>query len=491
MENDRRKFLAQTATLGLSSLALGTATAAAEEKAKVPAPSAAIALADPAYAIELRRAPYLVRLRPDGVSIRWRTGRSQGTPPVVRYGTDPDQLTHSLLASELPSAAKDVCDWVATLTSLTPNTMYYYALELASVTLCGGDERHSFRTPPPVGAAETVRFWCIGDSGSNRSRDVTPAMAVQGSGPVMPVVIRNGMKKFNAGKPLTGGILLLGDNAYPTGSDSNYQSAFFQTYGDLLSSTPMWPCTGNHDLTEGVFGHNFAVDKTGLKAEADDAGEHFPFYYSADLGNLHLIVLDPWQNWWVRNTEHNHKPWRRQMEWLEKDLAANKQHWTVLVNHFPIYAAGNIDSDDGLTDLLRAELAPLSDKYGVDLFLTGHDHTYQRSFLIAGNYGTRKTFDREKNVKFPGDGREQPIVKQAGPNSGTVYVIHGAAAGGRPHGAFDHPVMIPMKNKDGKPRNGWVGPGSFLFEVEGPTLRGWAIDEAGKVIDQFSMEKRV
>ena len=50
--------------------------------------------------------------------------------------------------------------------------------------------------------------------------------------------------------------------------------------------------------------------------------------------------------------------------------------------------------------------------------------------------------------------------------------------------------MIPMKNSDGQTRNGWVGPGSFVFEAEGLTLRGWGLDEHGNVIDEFSMEKK-
>lgn len=261
MNPDRRKFLTQTATVGLGSLAAAKTPALAGEETSPAAPAADPAPDDPAYAIELRRSPYLLQMRPDGVSIRWRTGRSTGTPPVVRYGTDPDLLDRSLLASELPSAGRNTCDWVATLTGLTPRTTYYYQLELASVTLCGGDDAHTFTTPGAIDSQGPVRFWCIGDSGSNRQREISPEAALRGGGSGTPISVRNGARKFNKGKPLTGGVLLLGDNAYPVGSDANYQSAFFQTYADLLRSNPMWPCTGNHDLTGDVYGRNFAVDQ--------------------------------------------------------------------------------------------------------------------------------------------------------------------------------------------------------------------------------------
>ncbi|MCE9548009.1 MAG: metallophosphoesterase family protein [Planctomycetia bacterium] len=445
----------------------------------------------PAAAGELRRAPYLLEANPAGVTVRWRTDTSSAGPALVRYGADPGKLDHAVLAIEIPSAAANAHDWSAKIEGLTPNTKYYYSVELALVTLAGGDEQHYFYTTPAAGQTEKMRFWCLGDSGSNRPRPSTAEAALKLTGPAGSVTVRTGFQKFNGNQPLRGGIVLLGDNGNPQGTDIQYQSAFFQTFGSVLQNSPLWPCVGNHDMVRNVYGQTFAVAPNQVNQDANNKGEHYPFYYSADIGNVHLVVLDPWQTWWTSNTNLNHRPWRQQVEWLEADLARNKQDWTVFANHFPVYCDGNYSSngDGGQLALLRKELVPLCDKYGVDLFLSGHDHTYQRSYLISGNLGDSNTFNKEQHVKFAGDGRKEPIVKRAGPEGGTIYIVSGAAGGGRPSGRFEIPMMIPFTT-NGKTLRGIIGPGSFVFETEGLTLRGWEIDDRGNVVDNFTVVKQ-
>lgn len=65
---------------------------------------------------------------------------------------------------------------------------------------------------------------------------------------------------------------------------------------------------------------------------------------------------------------------REQIDWLERQLADNPNRWTVVFLHYPIYStARGRDSEE-----LRAALQPVFDRHGVDLVLTGHDHTYGR-----------------------------------------------------------------------------------------------------------------
>ncbi|MEW6652083.1 MAG: metallophosphoesterase family protein [Bacteroidota bacterium] len=67
-----------------------------------------------------------------------------------------------------------------------------------------------------------------------------------------------------------------------------------------------------------------------------------------------------------------------QSVWVEKVLQNNPNKWTVAAFHVPFYSMGS-DRDSRVT---REPLMPLFDKYGVDLVLTGHDHTYGRSKKI-------------------------------------------------------------------------------------------------------------
>jgi hypothetical protein len=55
-------------------------------------------------------------------------------------------------------------------------------------------------------------------------------------------------------------------------------------------------------------------------------------------------------------------------------LAASSEPWVVVASHFPMRSASR-QRDRG--DLLL-HLLPLLERHGVDLYLSGHDHCYQR-----------------------------------------------------------------------------------------------------------------
>ncbi|WP_420151688.1 fibronectin type III domain-containing protein [Spirosoma sp.] len=60
--------------------------------------------------------------------------------------------------------------------------------------------------------------------------------------------------------------------------------------------------------------------------------------------------------------------------WLVQTLSNNPNRWTVVVHHHPIYSTKQgRDNDDW-----RARMEPIYKKFGVDLVLQGHDHTYGR-----------------------------------------------------------------------------------------------------------------
>lgn len=66
-----------------------------------------------------------------------------------------------------------------------------------------------------------------------------------------------------------------------------------------------------------------------------------------------------------------------QEKWLEKVLASFSKKWNIIVMHHPVYStAKNRDNT-----ILRERFKPIFEKYGVDLVLQGHDHTYARGSL--------------------------------------------------------------------------------------------------------------
>ena len=437
-----------------------------------------------AFGADLRRGPYLQVQRPDGITIRWRTDDSVHDTALVRYGTTYENLEHIVVASPVHQHFPGTIDWSATLDGLKPDTKYFYSVEVDQATLAGADERHCFRTAPVVGTTQPVRFWLLGDSGENRPRrgDIQVAKERPLSGAFQ---VRNGYRKFQNNKAADG-IILLGDNAYASGTDAEYQSSFFQVYADELAQTPLWPCIGNHDIDD-VYQYLFSVNKDGTSGGVPSRN---PFFYSFDIANLHVVVLDPWKLWLQVTSDLDYSPWQRQLTWLKEDLAANKQNWTVVINHFPVYCDGNYNSDDNAPlEKLRSLLVPLAEEYGVDLFVAGHDHTYQRSYLLDGHYGPSSTFDPAKHLKASGDGREIPLMKKKGPHGGTMYIVSGTGGGMRPNGKFAHPAMVPFPHEGGQ-RKGFAIPSSLIIEIEGAELRGWQVGIEGQVLDQFRIQKK-
>jgi 3',5'-cyclic AMP phosphodiesterase CpdA len=71
---------------------------------------------------------------------------------------------------------------------------------------------------------------------------------------------------------------------------------------------------------------------------------------------------------------------QEQIEWLDRTLTGNPNRWTILTFHYPLYS-----SQKG-RDMkrLRDQWQPVIDKHMVDVVLTGHDHNYARSNLLAG-----------------------------------------------------------------------------------------------------------
>ena len=471
-ELHRRGFL-QTVTAGIVSAA-PAASAAADPPAVYSLPGSS--LPPPKESTpSLRRGPYLQAQGSDRMVVRWRTDGSS-RKCLLRYGDTPETLDRVVQAELIPSGFPDLEDWGATVEGLQPSHTYYYAIEASTAVLAGADDAHYFRTAPARGTASPARFWMLGDCGTNR---------VDTGNPGKSVAARNGFRKFNRGHDPVDGMFLLGDNAYSHGTDSQYQTAVFSVYADELRNTPVWPCIGNHELTDDYFGI-FTVPSSG---EAGGVASECSNYYSFDYANIHFVVLDLWKAEW-------REPGAPQRRWLERDLAVNRRDWLVVVNHFPPYCAGKYESDhNGFLVEVREKILPILEANGVDLLITGHDHTYQRSYLIDAHYGPRATFDPSKHMKAKGDGRSEPLVKKHGPHQGMIAVVTGAAGAPQPIDPsnppglrLDHPAMVEIPNGDQAGR-GVRKLGTFLLEIDGLALTGIQIDDHGHVVDRFSLRK--
>ena len=280
-----------------------------------------------------------------------------------------------------------------------------------SVTSQYGPGHNSFTTAPD--GAAPVRVWVVGDAGT------------AGSGSTAPLQVRDAYRAFAAGQK-TDVWLMLGDNAYFSGTDAEYQASFFNVYRDLLRRTAVWPTIGNHETyapnPAGKLDYFdiFSLPRDGAAGGVPSGTEN---YYSFDHGPVHFICLD--------SEVSSRAAAGPMIAWLREDLAANSSDWVIAFWHSPPYSRGSHNSDFEVNLVqMREAVVPVLESYGVDLVLCGHSHSYERSFLLKGHYGTSETWLPSMALN-PGGGRPDtggPDVKGPGvEGAGTVYLVAGNA----------------------------------------------------------------
>ncbi|MCX4471765.1 metallophosphoesterase family protein [Micromonospora sp. NBC_01655] len=99
--------------------------------------------------------------------------------------------------------------------------------------------------------------------------------------------------------------------------------------------------------------------------------------YQVDYQGVRFIGLDT-------NHQSNSTLMAAQTAWLEGLLRDNPNKWTVVTFHHPVYSTTGTRNNPNVRD----QWGPLFEKYGVDLVLQGHDHSYGRGNVAAKRQST-------------------------------------------------------------------------------------------------------
>lgn len=421
------------------------------------------ALPDVAVAQALLRSPYLQQGTPTSIVIRWRTDIASESR--VSYGASPSDLSNTVTDPSLTTEHE------ATISGLMPATTYFYSVGTSSVTLAGGDNDHFFVTSPVVGTRQPIRIWVIGDPG-------WCAQSAQGCNDA--AAVRDAYLNF-AGTDIADVWLLLGDNAYNSGTDAEYTQGFFDVYPAVMRNTVVWPSPGNHEFgasdsptQSGPYYESFTMPTNG---EAGGMASGTEAYYSFDVGNVHFIALD--------SHDTDRSVGGAMYNWLEADLMATIQDWVIAYWHHPPYSKGSHDSDaETRLIVMRERFVPLLEDFGVDIQLSGHSHSYERSMLIDGHYGTSATFDLDVHALDAGDGDPngdgayQKATLGPAPHEGAVYSVVGSSSRNS-GGPLNHPIMVMGVDFEG----------SMVIDINGSHLDARWIDKNGTIVDHFQILK--
>ena len=205
----------------------------------------------------------------------------------------------------------------------------------------------------------SVRFLAIGDTGTG-----TPQQHE----------LANVMLRYRQAFPYEF-VLMMGDNMYGGEKPEDFKAKFEDVYKQLLDDKVKFYATlGNHDESNQRFYENFNMK-----------GEEF---YRFARGNVAFYSL---------NSNYMDK---RQVKWLDEELAKDTSEWKIVFLHHPPYSSGG---KHGSSSGVRTVVEPIFLKHGVNAVFAGHEHFYERVkpqkgiyYFISGAGGKLRPGDVKK-----------------------------------------------------------------------------------------------
>ncbi|GAB4199828.1 MAG: hypothetical protein Fur006_50840 [Coleofasciculaceae cyanobacterium] len=205
------------------------------------------------------------------------------------------------------------------------------------------------------------------------------SVADTGTGAVGQYAVAAAMTRYHQLNPYDL-VLLAGDNIYNNGEIEKIGAVFERPYQALLQQGVKFQAVlGNHDI----------------RTENGDPQVRYPGfnmpgrYYTFRRGDVQFFALDT----------NNNADWNAQLPWLEQELSRSDAPWKIVYGHHQIYSSAHY----GVNHAFIKTLTPLFQKYGVQLYINGHDHVYERTkpingttYLICGAGGGTRSVGRSE-----------------------------------------------------------------------------------------------
>jgi Calcineurin-like phosphoesterase/Purple acid Phosphatase, N-terminal domain len=316
------------------------------------------------------------------VAVSWVTPRSVSNPRVM-IGTACEGFGRTIRAETLTYT--DANNGIQTIAQhariegLQPGAAYVYRIVSGDQTQVSG----AFRTAPE--GRVPFRFTSVGDvacgdtaySKASLNAEATAA-AVERFDPVVHLVN--------------------GDLSYAN-SNQLYQPQVWAEYFDntqlSAANRPWMPTLGNHENEPGNGPQGYLSYQTRFALPNNGSADFEGNWYKFQIGSVLFVMLDNNDVCYQVDTGTYLSTGDNQIltgyssgaqeRWLEKTLREastdTSVDWIVVVMHQPAMSTSDAEGSDlGI----RQKWMPLFYKYGVDFVLAGHDHDYERSYVVKG-----------------------------------------------------------------------------------------------------------
>ncbi|RXK83097.1 purple acid phosphatase family protein [Filimonas effusa] len=178
-------------------------------------------------------------------------------------------------------------------------------------------------------------------------------------------------------------VVAVGDNFYPYGVASTQDHQWITSYESVYTAQSLhvkwYVVLGNHDY---ITNPDAQVAYTKMSSRWTMPSRYYSktFNINGDTAQKVLMLFidtDPIEKQ-LRGQAHDSIKYpagavETQLRWMEQELQASKATWKIVVGHHPVYTGGwRADIQD--TKNMRGVLEPLFRKYGVELYISGHEH---------------------------------------------------------------------------------------------------------------------
>jgi tartrate-resistant acid phosphatase type 5 len=213
----------------------------------------------------------------------------------------------------------------------------------------------------PASARDQAVFQVVGDWGSGNENQAKVARA-------MGVAADANGCDF---------IISTGDNFYPRGvagvTDEKFRTHFEEPYSAPSLQVPWHVALGNHDHDGNV---RAQIDYMQINPRWILPSHYYKRTMrlpDGGLADFFFLDTDPIRSEYQSWARVVYFPSSKQVAWLERELASSRAPWKIVVGHHPLFSGGS----HGGTAALVAVLKPLFERYGVQVYLNGHNHNLE------------------------------------------------------------------------------------------------------------------
>ena len=208
-------------------------------------------------------------------------------------------------------------------------------------------------------------------------------------------------------------VITCGDNYHGSGIASANSPSWKTEYEDIYSNPslmiPWYAALGNHDNRGKA---DAEIDYSKISSRWKMPARYYTHTEKIDGTNEVLFVhLDtsPFVIEYQKKGSAYHvkgQDTKVQARWLESVLGASRARWKIMVGHHPVYSAATSHGD---TKELIADVLPVLQKYGVQVYFCGHDHVLQHlvdggvNFFVCGGGSSPRKVNHRNDVQFGSD----------------------------------------------------------------------------------------